>query len=90
MNRIVVVGGGITGLAAAHRVHELNPSVEVVLLEASDRLGGTIHTEHRDDFLLEFTPSIEMISCSNGARIRSSLKNQKRSRLQSVSAWNHK
>ena len=56
MNRIVVVGGGITGLAAAHRVHELNPSVEVILLEASDRLGGTIHTEHRDGFLLERGP----------------------------------
>ena len=37
MNRIVVVGGGISGLAAAHRVHELNPSIEVTLLEASEQ-----------------------------------------------------
>ncbi|HKU73075.1 MAG TPA: protoporphyrinogen oxidase [Pyrinomonadaceae bacterium] len=56
MNRIVVVGGGITGLAAAHRVHELNPSVEVILLEATGRLGGTIQTEYRDGFLLERGP----------------------------------
>lgn len=56
MNRIVVVGGGITGLAAAHRVHEINPSIKVTLLEATERLGGTIHTEHRDGFLLERGP----------------------------------
>lgn len=56
MNRIVVVGGGITGLAAAHRLHELNPSLEVTLLEATARLGGTIQTEYRDGFLLERGP----------------------------------
>lgn len=56
MNRIVVVGGGITGLAAAHRVHEINPAIEVALLEASGQLGGTIQTEHRDGFLLERGP----------------------------------
>jgi len=56
MNRIVVIGGGITGLAAAHRVHEINPAIKVTLLEASDRLGGTIQTEHRDGFLLERGP----------------------------------
>lgn len=56
MNRIVVVGGGITGLAAAHRVHEINPSINVTLLEATGRLGGTIHTEHRDGFLIERGP----------------------------------
>ena len=56
MNRIVVVGGGITGLAAAHRVQEINPSAEIILLEASGRLGGTIQTEHRDGFLLERGP----------------------------------
>jgi oxygen-dependent protoporphyrinogen oxidase len=56
MNRIVVIGGGITGLAAANRVQEINPSIKVTLLEASDRLGGTIQTEHRDGFLLERGP----------------------------------
>src|ERR1700752_769937 len=56
MNRIVVVGGGITGLAAAHRIGELNPAMKVTLLEASARLGGTIQTEYRDGFLLERGP----------------------------------
>lgn len=56
MNRIVIIGGGISGLAAAHRVKELNPAAEVTILEASDRLGGTIQTEHRDGFLIERGP----------------------------------
>src|ERR1043165_2219355 len=56
MNRIIVIGGGITGLAAAHRVHEHNPSIKVTVLEASPRLGGTIQTTHRDGFLLERGP----------------------------------
>ena len=56
MNRIVIIGGGISGLAAAHRVLELNKSAQVTILEASDRLGGTIQTEHRDGFLIERGP----------------------------------
>src|SRR5205085_1604087 len=62
--RIVIVGGGISGLAAAHRLFELqsrNSSAneappEVILLEASERLGGTVRTYHRDGFLLEGGP----------------------------------
>ena len=56
INRIVVVGGGISGLAAAHRLLEINQSQEIILIEASDRLGGTIQTEFRDGFLLERGP----------------------------------
>ncbi|MCI2419872.1 protoporphyrinogen oxidase [Saccharopolyspora sp. K220] len=44
-NRIVVVGGGIAGLAAAHRLRvELGPDAEIVLVEQSDRLGGKLRT----------------------------------------------
>ncbi|HKG61813.1 MAG TPA: protoporphyrinogen oxidase [Pyrinomonadaceae bacterium] len=56
MNRIVIIGGGISGLAAAHRILELNQAAQVTILEASDRLGGTIQTEYRDGFLLERGP----------------------------------
>src|SRR5689334_20396859 len=42
--RVVVVGAGISGLACAHRLHQQRPDVEVVVLEASDRTGGKIHT----------------------------------------------
>ncbi|HEV7897424.1 MAG TPA: protoporphyrinogen oxidase [Planosporangium sp.] len=40
--RVVVVGGGISGLAAAHRLVE--QGAEVVVVEQSARLGGKIHT----------------------------------------------
>lgn len=56
MSRIVVIGGGISGLAAAHRIRELSSSARVTILEASNRLGGTIQTEYRDGFLLERGP----------------------------------
>lgn len=56
MNKIVIIGGGISGLAAAHRVLELNQAAHVTILEASDRFGGTIQTEHRDGFLIERGP----------------------------------
>ncbi len=56
----VIVGGGIAGLAAAHRLVELSREREQPLrftvLEASGRLGGTIGTEKRDGFLLELGP----------------------------------
>lgn len=60
MKRIVIIGGGISGLAAAHRLVEFSQEnkqpLQIMLLEASNRLGGTIHTEHRDGFLLERGP----------------------------------
>jgi oxygen-dependent protoporphyrinogen oxidase len=51
--RIVVIGGGISGLAAAYRVTELDPSAEVVLLEATDRVGGLVRTEVHGDYVIE-------------------------------------
>src|SRR3954467_4033972 len=51
--RIAIVGGGISGLAAAHRVHELDPSAAIVLFEASQRVGGVLQTERRDGWLIE-------------------------------------
>jgi protoporphyrinogen/coproporphyrinogen III oxidase len=58
--RVVVIGGGIAGLAAAHRVVELSRErgldVEIQLLEASARLGGSIASERIGDFLVEAGP----------------------------------
>src|SRR6266850_4153864 len=60
MKHIVVIGGGITGLAAAHHILErsqaMGERVRVTVLEASPRVGGVIQTEQRDGFLLERGP----------------------------------
>lgn len=51
--RIAVIGGGISGLAAAHRLLELEPSVQVTLFEASERVGGVVRTDRCGPFLVE-------------------------------------
>src|SRR6266545_3434301 len=60
MKRIVIIGGGITGLAAAHRILERNrdsgKQLELTLLEAGSRIGGIVQTRERDGFLLESGP----------------------------------
>ncbi|HET6259112.1 MAG TPA: NAD(P)-binding protein, partial [Pseudonocardia sp.] len=42
---IAVVGGGVSGLAAAHRLRVLlGPSATISVLEQRDRTGGVLHT----------------------------------------------
>ena len=58
--RAVVIGGGITGLTACYRLTQQaqanNLPLDVVLLEAGDRLGGVIATHGQDGLLLEEGP----------------------------------
>src|SRR5256714_8705273 len=58
--RIVVIGGGISGLAAAYQLTKQRAShgsaLEVLLLEAGARVGGTVRTVKRAGFLLEAGP----------------------------------
>ena len=49
--RVVVVGGGLAGLAAALDLAEAG--ADVVLLEAGDRFGGQIRTTRERGFLIE-------------------------------------
>ena len=53
LQRIAILGGGISGLAAAHRARELDPAAEITLFEAGNRLGGVLQTIRRDGFLIE-------------------------------------
>lgn len=53
--RIGVVGGGITGLAAAHRLLELDHSIDITLLESGSRLGGILQTVQNDGFSVEYS-----------------------------------
>ncbi|MCP4784809.1 MAG: protoporphyrinogen oxidase [Fuerstiella sp.] len=56
MSRIAVVGGGISGLAAAHRLTELDMPSDVVVFESGDRTGGVLATESVDGFRIESGP----------------------------------
>ncbi len=49
--KTVIVGGGLAGLACARRLHDRGG--DVLLLEASDRVGGRVRTDEKDGFLLD-------------------------------------
>ncbi len=52
MKRIAVIGGGISGLAAAWQLSR-DPNVETTLFEASDRCGGVLETIYDQGYLIE-------------------------------------
>lgn len=59
MKKIIIIGGGIAGLAAAYRMQaeiDIGAPFECTLLEATDRFGGKIATEKIDDFVVERGP----------------------------------
>lgn len=55
--RIAIVGGGISGLSAAHRLLQLKQEndipLDITLLEASQHLGGILGTYREDGFVME-------------------------------------
>lgn len=42
MNRLLIIGGGAAGMAAAIRAAQINPNVEITILEGLDRVGKKI------------------------------------------------
>ncbi len=65
--RVLVVGGGITGLAAARAL--ARDGARVVLAEAAPRLGGKISTERTDGLLLEHGPDSILATRPAGAAL---------------------
>lgn len=66
MARLVVIGAGVAGLAAAHAALEREPALDVVVLERSARTGGLVETtrttsglvvEHGPDSLVTAKPA---------------------------------
>lgn len=58
--RIVVVGGGISGLATLHYLKDKYKSrndVDIVLLEKEESPGGTIHSHQENGFIFEWGPN---------------------------------
>jgi oxygen-dependent protoporphyrinogen oxidase len=66
MATVSIIGGGISGLAAAYRLQRIAPDVEVTLLEAERRLGGKILTDRSAGFLLEGGPDSFLTSKPRG------------------------
>ncbi|TLN19118.1 protoporphyrinogen oxidase, partial [bacterium] len=60
MKKVVVIGGGITGLAAAYTVQEkakaAGAEIDYLLVDKDDRLGGKIRTDKIDGFTVEGGP----------------------------------
>lgn len=59
MKKVVIIGGGITGLSAAYvleRARESGQQVDCLLVEKDDRLGGKIWTEKIDGYTIEGGP----------------------------------
>lgn len=55
--RIVVVGGGVTGLTAAHRLlQSAKERVQLTLIEASPTLGGNVRTVREEGLVLDGGP----------------------------------
>jgi oxygen-dependent protoporphyrinogen oxidase len=57
MPRVVIVGGGLSGLATAFRLKQLRPDVSIAVLESRVRAGGNIGTENHDGFVVETGPN---------------------------------
>jgi oxygen-dependent protoporphyrinogen oxidase len=57
MPRIVIVGGGISGLALAYRLEQALPHATVTILERDTRPGGKVWTERLDGFTVELGPN---------------------------------
>ena len=55
--KIVIIGGGITGLSAAYYTkkffQEQQIPVDISIIEKSEEMGGSISTLHRDGFVIE-------------------------------------
>ena len=58
MRRVVVVGGGVAGLATAFELRSADPGgTEVTVLEAASRTGGNLETDQSSGFICEHGPN---------------------------------
>ena len=62
MERVVVVGSGLAGLSAGHRLRERGWKVTV--FESLDRVGGRVLSESQDGFVFDVGPVIVTDQCT--------------------------
>ena len=67
-HKVIVVGGGISGLACAFRLQQLG--IRALLLEASGKAGGVLATVRRNGFLFEGGPQCPRFPASVWTLVR--------------------
>ncbi|MED1410283.1 MULTISPECIES: protoporphyrinogen oxidase [Bacillus] len=75
--KVVIVGGGITGLSTAYylqkEIREKNLPFDTLLIEASGKLGGKIQTVRKDGFTIERGPDSFLARKESAARLAKEL-----------------
>ena len=52
-SKVVIVGGGLSGMCIAYRLSRKRPDLEIILLEQKDSLGGVISTWKEDEWICD-------------------------------------
>lgn len=55
-HQVIIIGGGLSGLATAHFLRKQQPNLDLLLLEGSNRPGGAIRSFSEEGFLAEWGP----------------------------------
>ncbi len=69
---VAIIGGGLTGLSLGHQLKKAG--VSFTIFEKNNRVGGAIHTEHKDGFIFETGPSTGLMGSSELAELIEDLK----------------
>jgi protoporphyrinogen/coproporphyrinogen III oxidase len=73
-SKVVILGGGITGLSAAYALTRAAGGFDVTLVEREVRLGGNIQTVRRDGFVLDGGPDSWVTSKPHATALAKSLE----------------
>ena len=61
MKEIAIVGGGLSGLTAAHYIRQQRPDVHITVYEKAARFGGKMQTKHIDGYIVEMGPDSYLV-----------------------------
>lgn len=55
-HQVIIIGGGLSGLATSHFLRKQEPDLDLLLLEGGSRPGGAIRSFNEEGFLAEWGP----------------------------------